>query len=161
MAANVVPKAMYRSGQYGDGLITDPETWKQRKAEFENGAKAAGKDPKQMPVLVVLRSRGRQEGCGGFGRTLAVLTKAFKSYFNIRDPQAIQDRATAELPLEKVYGKWPISTDPDVHVKALMELFSSGATVVNVHSGPADQRAVIEFYGTHVLPKVYAQLKEA
>lgn len=26
MAANVGPKAMYRSGQYGDGLITDPET---------------------------------------------------------------------------------------------------------------------------------------
>ena len=70
----------------------------------------------------------------------------------------IQDRATVELPLEKVYGKWPISRDPDVHVKALMELFSSGATIVNVHSGQADQRAVIDFYGNHVLPKVRAQL---
>src|SRR5580658_3211602 len=88
------------------------------------------------------------------------LPKAFKSYFNIRDPQAIQDRANAELPLEKVYGRWPISTDPDVHVKALMELFASGATIVNVHSGQADQRAVIDFYGSHVLPEVYAQLNK-
>jgi hypothetical protein len=32
------------------------------------------------------------------------------------------------------------------------ELFESGATVVNVHSGQPDQARVIEFYGTHVLP---------
>jgi TAT-translocated FGD2 family F420-dependent dehydrogenase len=162
MAANVGPKAMYRSGQYGDGLITDPETWKQHKAEFENGAKAAGKDPKQMPVLVeAFVVVGDKKDAEASAELWRFLPKAFKSYFNIRDPQAIQDRATAELPLEKVYGKWPVSTDPDVHAKALMELFSSGATIVNVHSGQADQRTVIEFYGNHVLPKVHAQLKEA
>jgi F420-dependent hydroxymycolic acid dehydrogenase len=49
MAANG-PRAMRRAGQYGDGLITDPKTWKQHKAEFEAGAKAAGKDAGQMPV---------------------------------------------------------------------------------------------------------------
>jgi hypothetical protein len=48
---------------------------------------------------------------------------------------------------------------PDVHAKALIELFRSGATV-NVHSGQSDQRRVIDFYGEHVLPKVHAQLKE-
>ena len=41
-----------------------------------------------------------------------------------------------------------------------MELFASGATIVNVHSGQADQRAVIDFYGSHVLPEVYAQLNK-
>jgi alkanesulfonate monooxygenase SsuD/methylene tetrahydromethanopterin reductase-like flavin-dependent oxidoreductase (luciferase family) len=51
MAANR-PKAMRHAGQYGDGLITDPNTWKQHKAEFEAGARAAGKAPAQMPVLV-------------------------------------------------------------------------------------------------------------
>jgi hypothetical protein len=39
MAANVGPKAMYRSGKYGDGLITDPESWKRHKAEFEKARK--------------------------------------------------------------------------------------------------------------------------
>jgi TAT-translocated FGD2 family F420-dependent dehydrogenase len=161
-AANVGPKAMYRSGQYGDGLVTDPETWKQHKDEFEKGAKAAGKDPKLMPVLVetfvVVGDKKDAEASAALWR---FLPKAFKGYFNIRDPQVIQDRATAELPLEKVYGKWPISRDPDVHAKALMELFSSGATIVNVHSGQADQRAVIDFYGNHVLPRVRAQLTSA
>ncbi|MGA2410809.1 MAG: LLM class flavin-dependent oxidoreductase, partial [Candidatus Binataceae bacterium] len=159
MAANVGPKAMYRSGQYGDGLITDPESWKQHKAEFQKGAKAAGKDPKQMPVLVesfvVVGDKHDAEVSAELWR---FLPNAFKSYFNIRDPQAIQDRATADLPLDKVYGKWPISTDPDVHAKALVELFNSGATIVNVHSGQADQMRVIDFYGKQVLPRVREQI---
>jgi F420-dependent hydroxymycolic acid dehydrogenase len=161
MAANVGPKAMYRSGQYGDGLITDPDSWKEHKAEFEKGAKAAGKDPRKMPVLVeAFVVVGDKKDAEASAELWRFLPKAFKSYFNIRDPQAIQDQATAELPLEKVYGKWPISTDPDVHAEALIELFRSGATIVNVHSGQSDQRRVIDFYGEHVLPKVHAQLKE-
>ena len=162
MAANVGPKAMYRSGQYGDGLITDPESWKQHKAEFERGARAAGKEPAHMPVLVEsFVVVGGQKDAETSARLWRFLPNAFKSYFNIRDPQVIQDRASSELPLEKVYDKWPISKDPDVHVKALMELFSSGATIVNVHSGQADQLNVIDFYGNHVLPKIHAQLDEA
>lgn len=161
MAGNVGPKAMYRSGQYGDGLVTDPETWKTHKSEFEKGAKDAGKDPKQMPVLVELFVVvGDENDAKTSAELWRFLPKAFKGYFNVRDPQAIEDKATAELPLQKVYAKWPISTDPDIHVKALMEQFNSGATIVNVHSGQADQKSVIEFYGKHVLPRVHEQLKE-
>jgi TAT-translocated FGD2 family F420-dependent dehydrogenase len=162
MAANVGPKAMYRSGHYGDGLITDPESWKRHKAEFEKGAKDAGKDPKRMPVLleqfVVV---GDENDAKTSAELWRFLPNAFKSYFNIRDPQAIQNTADAEVPLQKIYSKWPVSADPDVHVKALIDLFDSGATIVNVHSGQADQRHVIEFYGKHVLPRVHQRLKEA
>jgi len=162
MAANVGPKAMHRSGQFGDGLITDPETWKQHRAEFEKGAKAAGKDPQQMPVLVEqFVVVGDQNDANTSAELWRFLPKAFKSYFNIRDPQAIEQRATSELPLQQIYGKWPVSTDPDVHVKALIELFNGGATIVNVHSGQSNQARVIEFYGTHVLPRVHQQLEEA
>jgi hypothetical protein len=80
--------------------------------------------------------------------------KAFESYYNVRDPQTIQERAEAEVPLEKVYSDWPIGTDPQVHVKAIQELFESGATIVNIHSGQPDQKKVIEFYGREVLPKL-------
>jgi G6PDH family F420-dependent oxidoreductase len=162
MAANVGPKAMHRSGQYGDGLVTDPETWKQHKADFESGAKAAGKDPSQMPVLVEqFVVVGDVKDAEASAKVWRFLPKAFKSYYNIRDPQEIEDKASAELPLEKIYSKWTVSTDADVHVKALMEQFNSGATIVNVHSGQPDQKKVIEFYGKQVLPRVHAQLKEA
>ena len=49
---------------------------------------------------------------------------------------------------------WPISTDPDAHVKAISELFESGATEVHIHSGQPDQKRVIEFYGKQVLPRL-------
>jgi len=89
------------------------------------------------------------------------IPKAFKTYFNIRDPQTIQDRAISELPLQKVYSNWPVRTAPDVHAKAVVELFNSGATIVNVHSGQPGQRRVIEFYRKEVLPRVRKQLKQS
>jgi hypothetical protein len=80
--------------------------------------------------------------------------KAFKSYYNIRDPKTIQERAEAEIPLEQVYGDWPVSTDPAVHLKTVNELFDSGVSIVNIHSGQANQRRVIDFYRQEIVPKV-------
>ncbi|HLI79665.1 MAG TPA: TIGR03557 family F420-dependent LLM class oxidoreductase [Candidatus Binataceae bacterium] len=161
MAANVGPKAMRRAGQYGDGLITDPDSWKLHKSEFEAGAKAAGKDPREMPVLVeqfvVVGDQKEAEQAAELWR---FLPKAFKSYFNIRDPQAIQDRADAEIQIPRMIEKWSVGTDPDVHATKIIELFESGATIVNVHSGQADQRRAIEFYGKNVLPKVRKHLQQ-
>jgi alkanesulfonate monooxygenase SsuD/methylene tetrahydromethanopterin reductase-like flavin-dependent oxidoreductase (luciferase family) len=104
MAANG-PKAMRRAGQYGDGLITDPKTWKQHKSEFEEGAKAAGKNPQAMPILVeqyvVVGDRKDAEAAAELWR---FGPKAFETYYNVRDPQEIQQRAEKDIPLEKVYG---------------------------------------------------------
>ena len=52
MMAGNGPKAMRRCGQYADGLITDPKTWKEHKAEFQKGAADAGKDASRMPVFI-------------------------------------------------------------------------------------------------------------
>jgi len=38
--------------------------------------------------------------------------KAFKSYYNIRDPKEIQRRADSEVPLENVYSDWPSARIP-------------------------------------------------
>jgi F420-dependent hydroxymycolic acid dehydrogenase len=48
---------------------------------------------------------------------------------------------------------------PAAHVKAVTELFSSGATIVNIHSGQTDQRKVIEFCGKQVIPQVRKAVK--
>jgi F420-dependent hydroxymycolic acid dehydrogenase len=154
MAANG-PKAMRRAGRYADGLITDPKTWKEHKSAFESGAKAAGKDAGRMPVLVeqyvvVGDTKDREQAAElwRFG------PKAFQTYYNIRDPKEIQQRADTEIPLEKVYGDWPVGTDPAVHIKTVTELLNSGVRIVNIHSGQADQKRVIEFYGKEVLPRL-------
>jgi F420-dependent hydroxymycolic acid dehydrogenase len=155
MAAANGPKAMRRAGQYGDGLVTDPKTWKQHKSEFVRAAKAAGKDPNQMPVLVeqyvVVGSKQDAEAAAKLWR---FGPKAFETYFNDPDPHSIQRRSETDISLENVYGERPISTDPEPHLKVVNELFDSGATIVNIHTGQPDQMRVIDFYGKKVLPRL-------
>jgi TAT-translocated FGD2 family F420-dependent dehydrogenase len=155
MMAGNGPKAMRRVGQYADGLITDPKTWKQHKSKFESGAKEAGKDASKMPVFieqyVVV---GDQKDAEVAAKLWRFGPKAWDPYYNVRDPQEIERRANIEIPMEKVTEGWPISTDPEVHVKALSELFDSGATGVHIHSGQPDQKRVIDFYGKEVLPRL-------
>jgi TAT-translocated FGD2 family F420-dependent dehydrogenase len=148
-------KSMRLAGRHGDGLVTDPLTWREFKSEWEAGARDAGKDPAEMPVLVEqFVVVGGEDEAAKSARLWRFLPKAFESYYGITDPAEIQRRAEAELPLEKVYADWSVGTDPEVHIEAIRKLFASGATLVNIHSGQADQRKVIDFYGRHVLPRL-------
>jgi TAT-translocated FGD2 family F420-dependent dehydrogenase len=147
-------KSMRLAGQHGDGLITDPDTWKTHRSEWESGARDAGKDPADMPVMiehfvVVGSGKEAQEAAGQW----RFIPKAFKQYYNITDPAQIEQRADAEVPLDQLISKWPTGTDPATHVKAIRELFDSGVSIVNVHSGQPDQEKVIKFYASQVLPK--------
>jgi TAT-translocated FGD2 family F420-dependent dehydrogenase len=154
LAANG-PKAMRLAGQHGDGLITDPQTWKLHKGEWQAGARAGGHNPDDMPVLVeqfvVVGDKSDAEVAA---RLWNFIPKAFKGYHNIPDPAQIEQRAKTELPLEQVYGDWPVSTDPKEHIAAIRSLFESGASIVNIHSGQPDQSRVLEFYGKSVLPQI-------
>jgi TAT-translocated FGD2 family F420-dependent dehydrogenase len=148
-------KSMRLAGQHGDGLVTDPKTWKQHKAEWESGARAAGKNPAEMPVLVeqyvVVGDRKEAEQAAELWR---FGPKAFKTLYNVRDPAEIQRQAEAGTTLQEVTQGWAIGTDPAVHVAKIHELLDSGVSIVNIHSGQRDQRKVVEFYGRHVLPQV-------
>src|SRR5579871_601114 len=137
MMAGNGPKAMHRCGQYADGLITDPKTWKEHKSEFQKGVADGGKELSKVPVFVeqYVVVGGQQEL-----REAAELwrfgPKAWNPYFNIRDPKTIQERADAEVPLEKVSEGWPVGTE------------------VHIHAGQRDQKKVIDFYGKEVLPRL-------
>jgi hypothetical protein len=85
------------------------------------------------------------------------LPKGFKKYYNIADPADIQQQADSEVPLEQIVSQWPIGTDPAIHVEAINKLFECGVTIVNIHSGQPDQKKVIEFYASSVLPKLGAR----
>jgi TAT-translocated FGD2 family F420-dependent dehydrogenase len=149
------PRAMRRVGQYADGLITDPKTWKQHKGEFESGAREAGKDPSQMLVFVeAYVVVGGSQDAEQAARLWRFGPKAWNPYYNVRDPQVIEQRASAEIPLQKVTEGWPIGTDPGIHIQAITELLDSGATEVHIHAGQPDQKRVIDFYGKEVLPRL-------
>ncbi len=162
MMAGNGPNAMRRCGRYADGLITDPKTWKEHKAEFQQGVSEAGKDIRNVPVFieqyVVVGGKAELNHAADMWR---FGPKAWKPYFNIRDPKTIQQRAEAEIPIEKVIEGWPVGTDPNVHVKTLSDLFKGGATGVHIHSGQQDQKKVIDFYGKEVLPRLRKEVAAA
>ena len=146
---------MRLAGEYGDGLITDPKTWKQFKPEWEAGARGVGKNPADMPVLVEqFVVVGDEKDARRAAELWRFIPKAFKKYYNSAGPGEIERQADKELPLEQVFSDWPVSTDPSVHIAALNQQFDSGATIVNVHSGQPNQERVIEFYANNVLPSL-------
>lgn len=153
LAANG-PKAMRLAGQHGDGLVTDPMTWMQYKGEWEAGAATAGKNTAEMPVLVEQYVVvGTQADAQQAARLWNFEPKAFKGYQNIPSPVTIEEEAEAQIPLQKVYAPWVVSTDPNEHVEKIKQLFASGVWIANIHSGQPRQRAVISFYGKEVLPR--------
>lgn len=152
-------KALRRCGQYADGLITDPASWERHQDAFTQAARGAGRDVARMPVLVEqFVTVGSVDEARRAAELWRFLPKAFTAYFDIRDPADIEARATAEVPLDQVIASWIVSPEPAVHIERIAALFRAGATIVNVHSGQADQRRVIEFYGRDVLPGVAKRL---
>ena len=149
------PKALRRAGMHADGLISDPKTWKEHKQEFEAGAKAAGKDPRQMPVMLEQYAVfGDKQDAQRPAELWRFGPKAWNPYYNIQDPREIQRRAEKEIALEKTMEGWIISSDPAQHIQQLNQLFDSGATAITIHSAQADQMRVLNFYGEHILPQL-------
>ncbi len=146
-------KSMRLAGQYGDGLITDPITWQQYKPEWEAGARAAGKNLADMPVLVEQYVVvGDQADARYAAERWRFMPKAFDTLYNLRSPLEIQQQAEAQVPIETLVESWTVSTEPSAHIEKIQQLFDSGASIVNIHSGQEDQRKLIDFYGRDVLP---------
>ncbi len=150
------PKSARLAGLHGDGLITDPDSVRKAtiRDAFAEGARAAGKDPTKMPIVVEqFMVAGAQEEAAQGARLWHFLPKAWKpGYVTSSDPRRIRRRAEAEIPLSKVYGSWPISTDPKVHIAAIQALLAEGVTHVFIHSPQQDQPRFIDFFGSKVLP---------
>jgi TAT-translocated FGD2 family F420-dependent dehydrogenase len=151
------PQSMRLAGEHGDGLITNATmaATQELRAAFAEGARAAGKDPAALPILVehfvVVGDRQEAER---WARLWWFEPKAGKGLQNDPDPRSIQRRAETEIPLAEVYGDWQSGEDPDGHVEAIEKLLASGVTHVFVHSPQGDQKRVIDFYAREVLPRL-------
>lgn len=148
------PKSAYLAGRYGDGWITGSADFLKpsMREAFARGAAAAGKDPDAMPKLVetfvVVGNRGDAEEAARLWR---FTVNPWGDLLYVPDPARIQQLAEQRWTLPQVYGAWPVSTDPAVHLAAVRKLLKLGATPY-IHSGQHDQHKVIDFYGRHVLP---------
>jgi TAT-translocated FGD2 family F420-dependent dehydrogenase len=155
--AGAGPRSARLAGQYGDGWITDVATLTGRKdvvQAFEEGARAAGKDPAAMPRLVepFVIVGGREEALEG--ARLWLFHAIGQQVLDMSDPRQIQRYAEENSTPELEMGQWVISADPQAHLDAIKRLVDAGATHVFVHSAQRDQRRFIDFYGREVLPAV-------
>lgn len=143
------------AGEHGDGWITDPATAVGRKdvlQAFEEGARAAGKDPDAMPRLVehFVIVDGQEEAVEAARPWLFHAIGG--QVLDMWDPRQIQRYAEENSTPEREVGGWIVSADPRTHVNAIKKLVEAGTTHVFVHSAQRDQRRFIDFYGREVLP---------
>jgi len=149
------PRSARLAGELGDGWITDAATAIGRKdilQAFEEGARAARKDPQAMPRLVELYVfvGSREEALEAARLWRFHATGA--EVLDMSDPRQIQLYAEENSSPEKETEGWNVSEDPRAHVDAIEELVDAGTTHVFVHSAQRDQRRFIDFYGREVLP---------
>jgi TAT-translocated FGD2 family F420-dependent dehydrogenase len=152
-------KSMRMAGEQGDGLISDEQgaTSQEMRAAFAEGARAVGKQPDHLPVLVeqyvVVGDRAEAERWAPLWRF-----RLEKAFFNYDDPVAIQRDAEQKVPLDQVVNSMTVGADPEPHRAALKKLLDAGVTQVFIHSPQQDQRRVIDFYAREVLPSFHLEV---
>ena len=155
--SSLVPNSAFFAGYYGDGLISvanTPEVMKAIIANFEDGARKAGKDPEKMPKQV--------EIWVAYTDDVDATLKMFKQYWagtmifathlqNIYTPEMVATNG-AIVGNNVIKNRQCISSDPDVHAKFAQRFIDAGFNRLYFHSAGPDQYEFIEGYARDVLP---------
>ena len=154
--SSLVPETSYFAGKYGDGLITAGSTDQMRQiiANFDDGARAAGKDPEQMPKMALYNV--------AYTDDVDAAVKIQKQYWasTILRAMYLQNIYTPEMSAingsvvgnDTIRNSMCISTDPEEHVKFAERYADMGFNRLYVHSAGPDAHEFIEGYGKNVLP---------
>jgi coenzyme F420-dependent glucose-6-phosphate dehydrogenase len=157
--SSLVPDSAFFAGYYGDGLITGanpPDVMRAIIANFDAGAKEAGKDPANMPKQV--------ECFVAYTDDRDAAVKAFKQYWAGTMVMAmyLQNIYTPEMSAmngsiagtDTIKSRVCISKDPEAHAKFAQQFIDTGFNRVYFHCAGPDQYEFIEGYGRDVLPLI-------
>ncbi len=151
------PRTAALAGEAGDGWITGSATLLEAPdivKAFRDGAAAGSADPSAREVLVEQYVFVGSENEAYAAAPLWQFAPAEHLVRDMDDPRAIQRIAEQNVTLDQVVDSWLVSIDPAEHVEQVRKLFEAGATHVAIHSVQPDQRRLIEFYGSEVLPRL-------
>src|SRR5258708_39356748 len=127
------PKSMRLAGVYGDGLVTDSERALQpelRRA-FAEGARSAGKEPQSMPILAeTMVVVGDEQEAKQSAQYWQYMPHSWDRYITDPDPVDIERHAKQDVKVDDLIKKWPVGTDPRIHVQAIQKLLDGGVTHV-------------------------------
>jgi TAT-translocated FGD2 family F420-dependent dehydrogenase len=158
------PESAELAGRYGDGLVTDAKSAikPEMRQAFQEGAKAAGKDPKAMTIhaesFVFV---GKKEDAKQAANLWRFVPKAWTEFVENPDPRDILRKAEAEVSIEEATKDWVIGEQASAHIEAIQKMVDGGVTHIYIHSGQADQRRVIDFYSREVLPHIQHERMQA
>lgn len=151
------------AGQHGDGLITvggqEPEHYRQLLARFEQGARAAGKDPSQMPRLIEVNVACTDDEQAAIEPMLKYWAGTFvPALFDqkIYTP-AMSARNGKVVGHDTVKSSMVISTKPDDHLRFAQQYIDLGFNTLFFHCAGPDQKAFLDLYGREVLPRLRQQ----
>jgi coenzyme F420-dependent glucose-6-phosphate dehydrogenase len=156
----LVPSSARFAGRYGDGLITvggeSPETYQAILKNFASGATEAGKDPDALPRMI--------EIAVDFTDNEEQAIEARKAYWagtfvpalfteRIYTP-ALSEQNGKVVGADTIRETVCISSDPEAHIKIARNYMKLGFDHLIFHSAGPDQRAFLEAYAGHVLPRL-------
>ncbi len=152
------PIGAQNTGRYTDGIITvgaADEKLKMLVERFEQGAKAAGKDPSTMPRMLQVKV--------SYDETVEAATDAaVKEWPNggmnfpkgdIRNPEDFEAMAKLVRP-ENYKNRVLITPDLDEHTAYIQHFIDLGFGEVYVHNVGRNQEAFIKAYESGVVPKL-------
>jgi G6PDH family F420-dependent oxidoreductase len=152
------PIGAQNTGKFTDGIITvgaADEKLKMLVERFEQGAKAAGKDPSTMPRMLQVKV--------SYDETVEAATDAaVKEWPNggmnfpkgdIRNPEDFEAMAKLVRP-ENYKNRVLITPDLDEHAAYIQHFIDLGFGEVYVHNVGRNQEAFIKAYETGVVPKL-------
>ena len=148
------PKSATLAGQHGDGWITVGGSVNPRlRTAFEQGARAAGKDPATMPIFVesFVVVGGGADVNYAFQRWRFLDAPPTANLLYQPNPVTIE-QLSPQAPGPPTW--WVRGTEPAVHIAAAQKLLDVGA-IPFIHAPQADPRRVIDFYGQRVLPQLH------
>jgi len=156
----MVPNSARFAGLYGDGLVTvggeTPETYHQILENFSVGAKAAGKDPNRLPRLIELGVEFTDDNEKAIETRKAFWAGTFVPAMftgKIYTPTMSETNGKA-VGSDIISESLCISADPEVHIKFARHYIDLGFNHLIFHAAGLDQRAFLEGYGQHVLPRL-------
>jgi coenzyme F420-dependent glucose-6-phosphate dehydrogenase len=158
--SSLVPNSARLAGEIGDGLITvggkEPELYRAIIANFEDGARAAGKDPAKMPRMIELAvSYGADEDQAIQCRKDFWAGTFIPALFTERiyTPKLSAENGKA-VGADTIRQAACLSADPAEHVRMARRYLTLGFDHLIFHSAGPDQLAFIQGYGRDVLPKL-------
>jgi G6PDH family F420-dependent oxidoreductase len=145
-----------RTGQFTDGLMTvgaADDKLQMLIGRFEDGARKAGKDPDQMPKILLIK-------ISFAGTEAEAAEQAVREWPNggmafpkadIRNPEDFEAMAKLVRP-EHFKNRVILTPDLDEHIRLIQHYIDLGFDEIYVHNVGRNQDEFIEAYGRHVLP---------